>query len=168
MRKRKRIISYLTVLTILFSTFAGIPKTQVFAEDSEDIEQSKAKDGDTPVTSGASIILNRNMNTTGAELILHYDMKTTEISGGNIIVKDVSGNNKAFDGIFKNTQNGYFLKDDQVGYIAFNGGGSTSSSGYVEIPKGSDGSDILENVNGGVTVSTLVNWQNDGMNRWIF
>ncbi|WP_186577049.1 immunoglobulin-like domain-containing protein [Aquibacillus kalidii] len=100
-------------------------------------------------------------------LILHYDMTTTDESEEKVILKDVSGSSKTFDGIFQNPENGDLVKNDQVGYVAFNGGSASSNSGYVEIPKAADGSDVLSGLED-VTVSTLVNWSNTGTNRWIF
>ena len=101
------------------------------------------------------------------ELILHYDMKSSSKNGDQMTLNDVSGNEKAFDGIFKNPENGQLVKNDEVGYVSFNGGSSTSKSGYIEIPKSEDGSDLLTGLQE-VTISTLVNWTNDGANRWIF
>ncbi|MBW5448253.1 hypothetical protein GE107_19590 [Cohnella sp. CFH 77786] len=100
-------------------------------------------------------------------LILHYDMKTTATSSGPFLVKDVAGNAVTFDGIFRNPENGGHAANDAAGYVTFNGGGPSSGSAYIEIPKGSDGSDVLSGINE-VTVSTVVNWTNDGVNRWIF
>ncbi|WP_416151615.1 immunoglobulin-like domain-containing protein [Salipaludibacillus sp. HK11] len=102
-----------------------------------------------------------------AENILHYDMKTTEENSGQPIIKDVSGSEVSFDGAFKNPENGQLVQNDDVGYVGFDGGSSNSNSGYIEIPKGTDGEDLLNGIED-VTVSTLVNWDNDGQNRWIF
>ncbi|MDL4840689.1 LamG-like jellyroll fold domain-containing protein, partial [Aquibacillus rhizosphaerae] len=101
------------------------------------------------------------------ELILHYDMKSTQETGGQVILNDISGSDTIFNGIFKNPENGDLVKNSEAGYVAFDGGSSDSESGFVEIPKSSDGSDVLTGLED-VTVSTLVNWNNDGTNRWIF
>ncbi|RKL65648.1 hypothetical protein CR203_19400 [Salipaludibacillus neizhouensis] len=103
----------------------------------------------------------------GDNLILHYDMKTREEKGGQTLVKDVSESEVSFDGVFKNPENGQFVHNSEAGFVGFDGGGSNSDSGYIEIPKGTDGEDLLNNLED-VTVSTLVNWDNDGQNRWIF
>lgn len=100
-------------------------------------------------------------------LILHYDMKATETIDSKFIVKDVAGNPVAFDGIFQNPNNGRYLANSEAGYVSFNGGGPSSNSGYIEIPKGSDSSDVLSGLHE-ITVSAVVNWSNDGVNRWIF
>ncbi|WP_405172242.1 immunoglobulin-like domain-containing protein [Paenibacillus sp. FSL H8-0280] len=101
------------------------------------------------------------------DLILHYNMKTTEEVDGQLVLKDVANKAVTFDGIFKNPNNGQFISNSEVGFISFNGGSSTSDSGYVEIPKGSNGLDLLQGLNE-ITVSSIVNWTNDGTNRWIF
>lgn len=158
MRKKKKIISYITLATMICSIFLGSSPIRLLAED------TNLSDEDNRNAYNSMEIT----QTSGPSIILHYDMKETQTSGADIIIRDISGNDITFDGTFKNTQNGSLLKDDSVGYVSFNGGAANSNSGYVEIPKGSDGSDVLENVNGGVTVSTLVNWEDDGVNRWIF
>ncbi|WP_433752427.1 immunoglobulin-like domain-containing protein [Paenibacillus amylolyticus] len=101
------------------------------------------------------------------DLLLHYNMKTTAEVDGQLVLKDVANKAVTFDGIFKNPNNGQFISNREVGFISFNGGSSTSNSGYVEIPKGSNGLDLLEGLNE-ITVSSIVNWTNDGTNRWIF
>ncbi|WP_158638594.1 immunoglobulin-like domain-containing protein [Metabacillus litoralis] len=102
----------------------------------------------------------------GNTLILHYDMKTfAEDPNGAIKVKDLS--DKGLDGTFKNPENGQMVNNSEAGYISFNGGNSNSKSGYIEIPKFNDGTDLLTGVED-VTISSLVNWNNDGQNRWIF
>lgn len=101
------------------------------------------------------------------DLILHYDMKTTTEVDGQLVLKDVANKEVTFDGVFKNPNNGQFISNSEVGFISFNGGSSTSNSGYVEIPKGSNGLDLLQGLNE-ITVSSIVNWTNDGTNRWIF
>ncbi|WP_270170646.1 immunoglobulin-like domain-containing protein [Paenibacillus sp. SYP-B4298] len=103
----------------------------------------------------------------GKDLLLHYDMKTTEKVNEQLIIKDVAGGSVTYDGVFKNENNGLLVKNSEVGYVSFNGGNSNSNSGYIEIPKGSDGKDLLNGLSE-VTVSALVNWENDGTNRWIF
>ncbi len=107
------------------------------------------------------------LNSTEPEMILHYDMKSNEKNDGHIVIKDISGNDEAFDGTFKNSENGQLVQNDEVGYVSFNGGSSTAKSGYIEIPKREDGSDLLSELQD-ITVSTLVNWNDDGENRWIF
>ncbi|WP_299090241.1 immunoglobulin-like domain-containing protein [uncultured Metabacillus sp.] len=106
-------------------------------------------------------------NSTTPELILHYDMKTSEKDGDQLTIKDVSVSGTTFDGVFKNPENGQLVHNEEVGYAAFNGGSSTSKSGYIEIPKSENGSDLLTGLQD-VTISALVNWSNDGANRWIF
>ncbi|WP_110930153.1 immunoglobulin-like domain-containing protein [Paenibacillus bouchesdurhonensis] len=105
--------------------------------------------------------------SANAQKILHYDMKTTRTSGSETILKDVSGNTVSFDGLFRNPQNGQLVFNQKAGFVAFDGGSATSNSGYIEIPKGSDGSDLLSGLDA-VTLSALVNWDDDGANRWIF
>ncbi|MGQ4667904.1 immunoglobulin-like domain-containing protein [Metabacillus halosaccharovorans] len=139
MSKRKKLsICLLTIM--MFNLFSGLIPQSLFAEE---------------------------QNSATPELILHYDMKSSSKNGDQMTLNDVSGNEKAFDGIFKNPENGQLVKNDEVGYVSFNGGSSTSKSGYIEIPKGEDGSDLLTGLQE-VTISTLVNWTNDGANRWIF
>ncbi|MBT2284582.1 S-layer homology domain-containing protein [Paenibacillus polymyxa] len=101
------------------------------------------------------------------DLILHYNMKTTEEIDGQLVLKDVANKEVTFDGVYKNPNNGQFISNSEVGFISFNGGSSTSNSGYVEIPKGSNELDLLQGLNE-ITVSSIVNWTNDGTNRWIF
>ncbi|MFX3647528.1 MAG: immunoglobulin-like domain-containing protein [Paenibacillus sp.] len=101
------------------------------------------------------------------DLLLHYNMKTTAEIDGQLVLKDVANKEVTFDGIFKNPDHGQFISNSEVGFISFNGGSSTSNSGYVEIPKGSNGLDLLQGLNE-ITVSSIVNWTNDGTNRWIF
>lgn len=101
------------------------------------------------------------------DLILHYNMKTTEEVDGQLVLKDVANKAVTFDGIFRNPNNGQFISNSEVGFVSFNGGSSTSNSGHVEIPKGSNGLDLLHGLNE-ITVSSIVNWTNDGTNRWIF
>ncbi len=100
-------------------------------------------------------------------LILHYDMKSIYEDDGKVIVPDVSKSSTEFNGVFKNPDNGQLVKNDEVGYAAFNGGNSNSKSGYIEIPKSKEGKDLLSGLKD-VTVSALVNWDNDGQNRWIY
>ncbi|KAA8784353.1 DUF4959 domain-containing protein [Paenibacillus amylolyticus] len=101
------------------------------------------------------------------DLILHYNMKTTAEVDGQLVLKDVANKKVKFDGIFRNRNNGQFISNSEVGFISFNGGSSASNSGYVEIPKGTNGLDLLQGLNE-ITVSSIVNWTNDGTNRWIF
>lgn len=103
----------------------------------------------------------------GKDLLLHYDMKTTDTVNDQLIIKDVAGGSVTYNGIFRNPSNGLLVKSSDAGYVSFNGGSSTSNSGYIEIPKGSDGKDLLNGLSE-VTVSALVNWEDDGQNRWIF
>src|SRR5690625_3410455 len=104
--------------------------------------------------------------SSDTQLILHYDMKTIE-ENDEYIIKDVSTSGANYDGIFKNPENGNIINNSEVGYVSFNGGNSNSNSGYIEIPKSEDGSDLLSGLED-ITVSALVNWENDGQNRWIF
>lgn len=95
-------------------------------------------------------------------LVLHYDMKTTEEIDGQLIMKDVSENDIFFDGIFRNSENGQLVTNADVGYVSFDGGGSTSNSGYIEISEGLlDGEDSL-------TVSSLVNWEASNSAEWLY
>ncbi|MDQ0858832.1 immunoglobulin-like domain-containing protein [Bacillus sp. V2I10] len=139
MKNRKRFSIFLLSIMI-FQTLSGLVPQSSFAEE---------------------------LNSTTPELILHYDMKSNVKNGDQITMKDVSGNDVAFDGTFKNPENGHLVHNDEVGYVSFNGGSSTSKSGYIEIPKGENGSDLLTGLQD-VTISALVNWNNDGANRWIF
>ncbi|WP_186375393.1 immunoglobulin-like domain-containing protein [Paenibacillus xylanexedens] len=123
----------------------------------------QTKDGDFTAVSAISV----QAKSRNDDLILHYNMKTTAEVDGQLVLKDVANKQVTFDGIFKNANNGQFISNSEVGFISFNGGGSTSNSGYVEIPKGSNGRDLLQGLNE-ITVSSIVNWTNDGMNRWIF
>jgi hypothetical protein len=100
-------------------------------------------------------------------LVLHYDMKTTEERDGQTIIKDLSGSEQPLDGIFRNPANGQLSHNAEVGFAGFIGGGASSNSAYIEIPKRASGLDALSGLNE-VTVSALVNWENDGENRWIF
>jgi uncharacterized protein YjdB len=137
MKKMKKLSIFLIVLMVL-NTFLSVLPQRSFAEEPPSLAD---------------------------DLILHYDMKTTKEDGEQIIVENVSG--EGFDGIFKNPNNGKLVKNAEVGFVTFNGGGSTSKSGYIEIPKAADGSDLLSGLED-VTVSTLINWENDGANRWAF
>lgn len=123
----------------------------------------QTKDGDFTAISDISV----HAKSQNDDLILHYNMKTTAEVDGQLILKDVANKQVTFDGIFKNANNGQFISNSEVGFISFNGGSSTSNSGYVEIPKGSNGRDLLQGLNE-ITVSSIVNWTNDGTNRWIF
>lgn len=119
------------------------------------------------------LIFNTNLalfaqsSSDDSELILHYDMKTTYEDGDQVIIKDVSGSDVTFNGIFKNPHNGQLIHNDEIGFVAFKGGHSNSNSGYIQIPKDDNGVDLLNGLQE-VTVSALVNWENDGQNRWIF
>ncbi|MFC4322385.1 immunoglobulin-like domain-containing protein [Litchfieldia salsa] len=138
--KRKKKMSVFLLTLLFFNTLSGFFPQSLLAEE----QQSS-----TP------------------ELILHYDMKSNVENGDKIMMKDVSGSNVTFDGEFKNPENGQLIHNDEVGYVSFNGGSSTSKSGYIEIPKSNSGDDLLSGVKD-VTISALVNWTNDGQNRWIF
>lgn len=137
MGKRRR-FSILLLSIMIFNLISGLIPQSIFAEE---------------------------INSTSPEMILHYDMKSNGKNGDQLMIKDVSGNK--FDGTFKNQENGQLIHNDEVGYVSFNGGSSTSKSGYIEIPKGEDGSDLLTGLQD-ITVSALVNWSDDGANRWIF
>ncbi|MDQ0224064.1 immunoglobulin-like domain-containing protein [Metabacillus niabensis] len=136
----KKPTTILVLTLLIFNTISGIIPQRLFAEE---------------------------QLTKIPELILHYDMKSNVKNENQITIKDISGNKQTFDGIFKNPENGHLVYNDEVGYVSFNGGSSTSRSGYIEIPKSKDGADLLDGKQD-VTVSTLVNWENDGANRWIF
>lgn len=123
----------------------------------------QTKDGDFTAVSA----INVQAKSQNDDLILHYNMKTTAEVDGQLVLKDVANKQVTFDGIFKNANNGQFISNSEVGFISFNGGSSTSNSGYVEIPKGSNGLDLLQGLNE-ITVSSIVNWTNDGTNRWFF
>jgi uncharacterized protein YjdB/uncharacterized membrane protein len=139
MKNRKRFSIFLLSIMV-FNLISGLFPQSLFAEE---------------------------LNSTTPEMILHYDMKSNNKNEDQLIIKDVSGNDVAFDGTFKNPENGQLVHNEEVGYVSFNGGSSSSKSGYIEIPKGEDGSDLLTGLQD-VTVSALVNWNNDGVNRWIF
>ena len=115
----------------------------------------------------SSITITVQDKSLNDDLLLHYNMKTMAEVDGQIVLKDVANKQVTFDGIFKNANNGQFISNREVGFISFNGGSSASNSGYVEIPKGSNGLDLLQGLNE-ITVSSIVNWTNDGTNRWIF
>ncbi|WP_408007740.1 LamG-like jellyroll fold domain-containing protein [Pseudalkalibacillus sp. A8] len=101
------------------------------------------------------------------DLILHYDMNAViKENGDEIIIPNVASEGE-FDGTFKNPDNGQLMTNGKSGYVAFDGGGSNSDSSYIEIPKDEDGADLLNGLED-VTVSALVNWTNDGANRWIY
>ncbi len=103
---------------------------------------------------------------SGSKLRLHYDMKAlVEGPNGILIVPNVAGD--AFHGIFREPQNGSHAANADVGFLTFSGGNASSRASYVEIPKGPGGKDILEGLHE-VTVSAIINWTNDGENRWIF
>jgi sucrose-6-phosphate hydrolase SacC (GH32 family) len=101
------------------------------------------------------------------DLILRYDMTSSVPSGDTLLIKNVSGNVYAPDGILKNRTNGRLVSNGAAGFASFAGGSATSGSGYIEIPKMSNGTDVLNGLNE-ITVSSLVQWPNDGENRWIF
>ena len=99
-------------------------------------------------------------------LLLHYDMKTLEESDGRIVVKNVAGNPKGYDGLLRNPDNGIVARNGEAGFVSFNTAGSLPKS-YIEIPKAGDGADLLSGLTE-VTVSALIEWVNDGQNRWVF
>ena len=102
----------------------------------------------------------------GSKLRLHYDMKVLAVGpGGTLIVPNLAGD--AFDGIFREPQNGSHTANEDVGFLTFSGGSASAKASYVEIPKGPDGQDVLDGLHE-VTISAIVNWTNDGENRWIF
>ncbi len=139
MKKKKRLSIFL--LTVMaFNTFSGLWPQASYAEEA---------------------------GSSAPKLILHYDMKSSTEEGNQLIIKDVSGSDIAYDGVFKNQDNGQFVHNNEVGYVGFNGGSSSSNSGYIEIPKSKDGLDLLSGLTD-VTISALVNWKDDGANRWIF
>lgn len=87
------------------------------------------------------------------DLILHYDMVSAEEQNGEIIIHDVSGNSEALDGVFRNPENGNLKKNSDIGYVSFTEEDDDFDSGYIEIPKYKDGSDLLAGLED-VTVST--------------
>ena len=93
----------------------------------------QTEDGEFTATSAVTV---KGKSLKG-DLILHYNMKTTEEVDGQLVLKDVANKAVTFDGIFRNPNNGQFISNSEVGFVSFNGGSSTSNSGYVEIPKGS-------------------------------
>jgi len=99
-------------------------------------------------------------------LLLHYDMKTLEESDGRIVVKNVAGNPKGYDGLLRNPDNGIVARNGEAGFVSFNTVGSLPKS-YIEIPKAGDGADLLSGLTE-VTVSALIEWVDDGQNRWVF
>ncbi|MBB3112897.1 hypothetical protein FHS18_004999 [Paenibacillus phyllosphaerae] len=100
-------------------------------------------------------------------MILHYNMRNAQTAAGTTTVTDLSGSERGWDGILRNPENGQIVQGGDVGFAEFSGGSSSSKSGYIEIPKDDSGVDVLGGLNA-VTVSSLVNWDNDGDNRWIF
>jgi hypothetical protein len=115
-RKRNRKSISIFLLSILFfNTFSGLFPQVSFAEE--------------PIS-------------TTPELILHYDMKSNVKNGDQVIVSDVSNSDGTYDGDFKNPENGQLVFNDEVGFVSFNGGSSSSKSGYIEIPKSENGLDL--------------------------
>jgi len=100
-------------------------------------------------------------------LLLHYDMRSIARVGDDVMIQDVAGQPVAYDGIFRNIDKGSYAVGSSAGFVSFAGGGANAGSGYVEIPKGSDGRDLLQDRRA-VTISALVKWTDDGENRWIF
>src|SRR5690625_1739743 len=121
------------------------------------------------ISSQAVLATNKSdhSNATHQELILHYDMKSMKESDGQLLLKDISDSNITFDGVLKNQKKEELVSNEEIGFVSFEGGNSTSNSNYIEIRKGNDGSDLLNGLED-VTVSSLVNWDDDGQNRWIY
>ena len=92
MKKMKKLSIFLIVLMV-FNTFSSVLPQKTYAEEPPSLAD---------------------------DLILHYDMKTAKQDGEQIIVENVSG--EGFDGIFKNPNNGKLVKNDEVGFVSFNGG----------------------------------------------
>ncbi|WP_277679868.1 immunoglobulin-like domain-containing protein [Gracilibacillus dipsosauri] len=97
-------------------------------------------------------------------LILHYNMSNT-IDGEGVQFENLAGSD--FNGILRNPSNGNWFKNNELGFIELFGGSASQNSAYIEIPKDENGKDLLSDLDS-VTVSTLVNWTNDGQNRWLF
>ncbi|WP_230193086.1 immunoglobulin-like domain-containing protein [Paenibacillus sp. CECT 9249] len=172
--RRKSLLSFVLAILIAMTSLTGFSPQLVFAVDREAIVTANDSDGQSVTESVYDLeelpvdmagLMEMETQISGSTLILHYDMRTAEQSGGQLVMKDVSGS--GFDGLFKNAENGQFVHDDKAGFVSFNGGGASSRSGYIEIPKGRDGSDVLRGLDD-VTVSAIVNWDNDGQNRWFF
>ncbi|SFF06022.1 Ig-like domain (group 2) [Paenibacillus algorifonticola] len=151
--KRRKIAAVLLVAAMLLSTLTGLAPRAVWAIEEE------------PVNSNEGMSAAESVYQSG--LILHYDMKTMATDAGQTIVKNVAGGTGAYDGIFRNPSNGQLVAGGSTGFAGFNGGAASASSGYIEIPKGAGGEDLLSGLTD-VTISSLVNWENDGTNRWIF
>jgi hypothetical protein len=152
----RRYVSVLLSAVLFFGGLSGTGSrlTPVSAEEV----------GLTPASLGGSVT---QSVYSSESLVLHYDMKTIEERDGQKVIKDVSGNNEPFDGKLRNPANGQLSHNAEVGFAGFNGGGASANSAYIEIPKSSSGLDVLSGLSE-VTVSALVNWENDGENRWIF
>ncbi|SFM24306.1 LPXTG-motif cell wall anchor domain-containing protein [Gracilibacillus orientalis] len=97
--------------------------------------------------------------------LVHYDMKQSEEVEGKTIFENLSDDE--FEGIYQNEDKGRLLANEEVGFVALNGGSAGDNNAFIEIPKSGDGSDVLSDLEN-VTVTTLVNWTNDGVNRWIY
>ena len=98
-------------------------------------------------------------------LLLHYDMKTLTETNGQIVFQNVAGP-PGFDGLLRNPANGMVVKNSEAGFVSFNTS-STLPKSYIEIPKAADGSDLLAGLTE-ITVSALIEWVDDGQNRWVF
>lgn len=122
--KKRRIVSFILTFVMTLSMFSGVYIPLAFAEE----------------TSGAVV------GDMVYDLILHYDMRNVDGIETQKIVRDVSGYTVNFDGILKNAEKSQVVKNDKVGFISFKGGSASANSSYVEIPKGSDGKDVLEHV----------------------
>ncbi|WP_058306662.1 immunoglobulin-like domain-containing protein [Gracilibacillus massiliensis] len=135
----KRNISLLMVSLLLFQLFAGsVPYTVQAAEEANNSESS---------------------------LLLHYDMKQSKEIDGKIVLKNKAG--AEFDGIYQNDSKGDHYSNEQVGFVELDGGPASDANAYIEIPKADDQRDLLSDLDS-VTVTSLVNWSNDGTNRWIY
>lgn len=149
MRGRKY-VSLVMALLVTVSSLSNVRPTRAAAAD---------------WTGGTELAAAAETDTTG--MILHYNMAASATNGDITTIPDLSGSGRGWSGIVRNPENGQLVKGTDAGFAALSGGSSSSKSGYIEIPKDSSGQDVLSGLNA-VTVSSLVNWDNDGDNRWIF
>ncbi|SHM97398.1 immunoglobulin-like domain-containing protein [Gracilibacillus kekensis] len=134
-----RNLSILMISVLLFQLFAGsVPHTIQAAEEANNSESS---------------------------LLLHYDMKQTVENNGNLVFDNRAGSE--FNGRYQNQSEGDYYSNEQAGFVELDGGPASDTNAYIEIPKADGQRDLLSDIES-VTVTSLVNWSNDGTNRWIY
>ncbi|WP_163578970.1 immunoglobulin-like domain-containing protein [Gracilibacillus saliphilus] len=137
--KNNRNLSLFVISLLLFQVVAGSIPITVMAEDNESNQES---------------------NT-----IVYYDMKETEEVEGKTVFKNLA--DEDFDGIYQNKDKGRLIANDEVGFVGLDGGSANDTNAYIELPKTEDGKDVLSDLEN-VSITALVNWTNDGTNRWIY